>query len=364
MAAKVLTVLVISFIVYIVYIVVGFVLKNTALIVNLHFNKKEFGRENKKKQIRIAWYKLPPRWLPSSFNFNQCKFSNCELSKRGGVLSLHEAIVFFYRGIGNKPPRKRSGQLWIAWTAESPANERTLPQLWNGLFDWSITYSNKSEVQHQRILSKRQKSFYRNYSEVFRKKTKLVSWVVSNCKTQSLRQKYVKELKKYIPVDIFGRCVKSNKNVCSKINRTDCHIKLSNTYKFYLGFENSLCKDYVTEKVYDNFLEDNSMVYVARGAPNIEDLIPDNTIINTAHFKNPEELANYLTALGANETAYTKYLREKDKYEMINNRNIRSWCSLCELLNTYQSRKLKWSGRTFPDWFGKSMCTKPKDITF
>ncbi len=38
------------------------------------------------------------------------------------------------------------------------------------------------------------------------KSRKLVAWFVGNCKTQSKRELYVKELQKYIDVDVYGNC--------------------------------------------------------------------------------------------------------------------------------------------------------------
>ena len=37
-------------------------------------------------------------------------------------------------------------------------------------------------------------------------KTKLVAWIVSNCQSRSGRERYVDELKRHIPVDIYGKC--------------------------------------------------------------------------------------------------------------------------------------------------------------
>lgn len=37
-------------------------------------------------------------------------------------------------------------------------------------------------------------------------KTKGVAWIVSNCHSSSDREEYVIELKKYIPVDVYGKC--------------------------------------------------------------------------------------------------------------------------------------------------------------
>ena len=42
--------------------------------------------------------------------------------------------------------------------------------------------------------------------DMVRKKTKLVSWIVSNCWSSSHRETYVRQLMNYIPVDIMGEC--------------------------------------------------------------------------------------------------------------------------------------------------------------
>ena len=74
-------------------------------------------------------------------------------------------------------------------------------------------------------------------------------WAVSHCETPSRREAYVKELRKYIPIDIYGKCgdyfEDSEKDPC---NNTECWNQLFNSYKFYISFENGLCDDYITEK--------------------------------------------------------------------------------------------------------------------
>jgi glycoprotein 3-alpha-L-fucosyltransferase len=79
-----------------------------------------------------------------------------------------------------------------------------------------------------------------------------VGWFVSNCGEKNARQKYAKELQKYIPVDIYGMC---GTKMCPRSTETECFEMLNRDYKFYLAFENSNCKDYITEKFFLNSLE-------------------------------------------------------------------------------------------------------------
>lgn len=59
---------------------------------------------------------------------------------------------------------------------------------------------------------------------------------------------YVRELQKYVSVDVYGSCgpLKCGQTFLD----THCYQQvLAPNYKFYLAFENSLCQDYITEKV-------------------------------------------------------------------------------------------------------------------
>lgn len=78
------------------------------------------------------------------------------------------------------------------------------------------------------------------------------SYVIQISKSHTLwftgRELYVKELQKYIPVDVYGLCgpLRCGKNH----NDAYCYEQvLTPSYKFYLAFENTLCQDYITEKV-------------------------------------------------------------------------------------------------------------------
>lgn len=83
--------------------------------------------------------------------------------------------------------------------------------------------------------------------KLIKKKKKNAIWFVSNCQSVGGREKYVEELSKHMIVDVFGKC--GNEIKCPRDE--DCFKKIVEPeYYFYLSFENSLCQDYVTEKLF------------------------------------------------------------------------------------------------------------------
>ena len=129
------------------------------------------------------------------------------------------------------------------------------------------------------------------------KRLKKASWLVSNCKTHSQREQYVQELSKFIEVDIYGGC--GNK-ACPEDPNQDCHTYLASNYLFYLSFENSLCKDYVTEKFWSPLSQ--NIVPVVLGGANYTQIAPPNSFIDALNFANPKHLAKRLNYLMSNST--------------------------------------------------------------
>jgi hypothetical protein len=78
---------------------------------------------------------------------------------------------------------------------------------------------------------------------------------------------------------------------CMKVLRED--------YKFVLAFENSLCTDYVSEKLYTAL--ENGVVPVVYGEADYRAYAPSYSYVNARDFGSPKELAEYLWLLHQND---------------------------------------------------------------
>ncbi|KAI9562685.1 hypothetical protein GHT06_010139 [Daphnia sinensis] len=77
------------------------------------------------------------------------------------------------------------------------------------------------------------------------------------------------------------------------------------SYRFYLSFENSLCLDYVTEKLYRP-LQYNAVPVVYGGA-DYSMYLPAGSYVNAMDFNSPERLANYLNKLMKDDELYSTF---------------------------------------------------------
>ena len=131
-----------------------------------------------------------------------------------------------------------------------------------------------------------------------------MSAFISNCESKE-RLEYLKELMGHnITVHSFGKCLhNADERVVTGLDRNDKQAAMK-LYKFHFCFENSVYKDYVSEKVYNALSAGTIPVYY--GAPNFADYVPRNSVIDVREFASPKALAEYLIMLSNNETEYCK----------------------------------------------------------
>lgn len=125
------------------------------------------------------------------------------------------------------------------------------------------------------------------------------------------REFYVHVLKQHSRIDIFGKC---GKPFCSFDQLNDCYQRIEIDYKFYLSFENSLCRDYITEKFFN--LLDRNIVPIVYGAGNYEAIAPPHSYIDALKYT-PVQLAKYLDILDKNDTLYNEYFWWKPFYKLV-----------------------------------------------
>jgi hypothetical protein len=122
--------------------------------------------------------------------------------------------------------------------------------------------------------------FYRNFNG---KKTKKMSFVVSRIAGSSGNVLYDRRIKlaeevirHNLPIDIWGRGWNPDGNRIKGpvAEKRDAIID----YEFSVGIENSIEKNYITEKFFDNLLVNTVPVYF--GAPNIEEVYDKSSFIH------------------------------------------------------------------------------------
>lgn len=182
-------------------------------------------------------------------------------------------------------------------------------------------------------------------------KTKTAAWFVSHCNPHSRRDDLTKKLKKYIDVDVYGRCGTLE---CPVEENEKCEKMLNSTYKFYFSFENSLCTDYVTEKLF-HAMEKNIIPVVFNGA-DMTNFVPPKSVINANDYETVEDLAQYLKFLSNDLTEYQNYFWWKKYYKVSKNSFKHGFCNLCMKINEMKSHRKKQVYEDISDWWYSGTC--------
>ncbi len=156
------------------------------------------------------------------------------------------------------------------------------------------------------------------------------AWFVSNCWSMSNRESFVKEMKKYMTVDIYGGCGSFK---CPRTNEASCYRQMEKNYKFYLSFENSICDDYITEKYFN--VMSYHVIPITLGGTNMSAISPPHSSIDSLRFKSVKHLVDHLRMLNEDDAAYASYFWWKEFYEVRNSEadRVQPYCDLCKRLN-------------------------------
>ncbi|XP_001369501.3 3-galactosyl-N-acetylglucosaminide 4-alpha-L-fucosyltransferase FUT3 [Monodelphis domestica] len=257
---------------------------------------------------------------------------NCQITLNRSWYDRAHAVIIHHPDVSSNPFRqlptepRPNGQRWIWFSLESPSHLKNLHAM-DGLFNLTMSYRSDSDIfTPYGWLKPREGERNNSLIRPPFPKTKLVAWVVSNWKKDSIRMKYFGKLKPYLSVDIYG---KQHIPLPSKRQQI-----ILSKYKFYLAFENSLHQDYITEKLWKNALKAWA-IPVVYGPPrhNYERFLPSDAFIHVDDFKKPQELATYIMKLNTDEKGYLAYFQWREHLEVV----IRTgwhqeFCKACRIL--------------------------------
>ncbi|ELT95790.1 hypothetical protein CAPTEDRAFT_101695 [Capitella teleta] len=312
-------------------------------------------------------------WIPrGQIAFEKCpnlkQHQSCwyNVTEDREELDRADAVIykaFHVREDSYMPLQRNVNQTWIFYETESPF--LTWDKFrWNNATIWdkmnmTITYAPGSDIVYGMydVRCKRisDVSDSQNYAA---SKKNAALFLVSDC-LSSGRMSYVKELQKHYPVEIFGKCGKGQ--ICGHfLNDLECENDLMETYKFYLAFENSYCKNYYTEKAVKTMAI--KTIPVVLGLQNYTEIIGGGTHVNARDFKSPKELAARLHTLSTDDDAYNEIMRKKMQMKCRKNKEWRAMlCELCEKLHNREGeRNILPDMRNF--WGVKENCLNPRDF--
>ncbi|XP_064487600.1 alpha-(1,3)-fucosyltransferase C-like [Ornithodoros turicata] len=284
----------------------------------------------------------------------------CRVTYDRALLEVSDAVVIHSRNLDplDLPAQRSPRQKWVFWCKEPPPLSffGDFKQL-ASLFNWTMTYRSDSDVHVPYGFFTRKKGQVSiNFTSAWRRKKKTAVWIVSNCNAHSKREKFVRRLRKYIDVDVYGGCGSLK---CPPERKEDCFRKFENEYFFRLALENSLCREYATEKLFSTL--QHNLVPVALGSVNYTDIAPPHSVIDVSSFASPRKLANYLKKVKNDFEMYKRYLVWKETYDVLNWKE--TFCSLCQKLydEAFKARSVYenlWSW-----WVSGSRCYHWNDST-
>uniref|UniRef100_A0A182FLK0 Fucosyltransferase n=1 Tax=Anopheles albimanus TaxID=7167 RepID=A0A182FLK0_ANOAL len=333
-----------------------------------------------------AFWGLPSATLgPDHFKAQQCPITNCVLTSDHGLLkpiTEYDALVYHTVTPWNvqPPPIRVARQIYIAAIMESPAHT-SHPMDTTAFFNWTMTYRLDSDVlfNYGFILDRESggvvgpsiNPIWRNGFDAYEnaslvklvsKKRSAAAQFVSHCNAFSRRDDLVRSLRSAgLTIDVYGACGSLK---CPR-NNPECAKMLDNIYWFYLSFENSLCVDYVTEKLYNALV--HNVVPIVYGGADYTRFLPPGSYIDVQDYASPKELVDYLLHLIKNPHEYVKYFWWKEHYVAVNREaraTFAAWCHLCEKLHSATTRTGVKYYRDMKSWWYDDVITTPHKLKF
>ncbi|KAF9116975.1 hypothetical protein BGW39_002518 [Mortierella sp. 14UC] len=285
-------------------------------------------RQDQPKEYPILWW---TKWFGQTKEEGKvvdycglpytCKFT-LDRSKydQAKVIIIH-ASSFKPKDVPNLEDVKSGAKALVLNTLEAPSDFQIKSQ-WTDIFThlWSYSFGTADFVESYFVAGRGPGSFIDNIlakpvhtiqeKNGFRSELAPIAWIVSSCTSENGRRFYIKQLLKYINIDIYGHCMKNKDWPLHPDGRQFSDREIVARYKFYLSIENSNCNDYVTEKIERPYTV--GVVPILDGPKDYSRFLATNhSSIRLDDFATPEQLAIRIHQLDRDDDAYLKYLDYK-----------------------------------------------------
>ncbi|KAK3867019.1 hypothetical protein Pcinc_027488 [Petrolisthes cinctipes] len=322
--------------------------------------------------VKAGWYREHMR----DIHEGRCAFP-CRVTTDLTKIQTANAVLIHLLSIKSREkllqdlaPRDPT-QPWIMFEPETPFNGNVFffneYHTLNGIFNRTMHYRRDSDIQllHGFIVRRgeeanllppswRRPPLLHDQNTNYTSRHLAVAFI-SNCNDHSWRLKYIQALQDHTgsSVHVVGKCgtIKCGQSMYAfhgyRVDLDQCLSHAGHNYLFYLAFENALCEDYVTEKLYN--LMYYPIVPVVYGAADYTKLLPPHSYINAMDYK-PQQLAQRLLYLASHIEEYKEYLAWRQYYQPSTVGGSRILCDLCTRLHhpgLYQYNVVQ----DFKDWY-------------
>uniref|UniRef100_A0A3Q0RIR4 Fucosyltransferase n=1 Tax=Amphilophus citrinellus TaxID=61819 RepID=A0A3Q0RIR4_AMPCI len=271
--------------------------------------------------------------------------SHCLLTDDKSAFSAADVVVFHHyelsRGLSSVPLHlhRRTSQYWVWMSLEPPVNNVNLTQF-NSLFNWTMSYRHDADISipyGKTMLGGDKLSF-----PAAPNRSCFASWVVSRYRPEQTRAGVYQSLKNHIPIEVYGKWNKKplpDKKLLPTIS--NC--------LFYLSFENSEKKDYISEKLWRNAFQAGAVpVVLGPSKATYEAVTPPHSFIHVADFSSTADLATYLKDVSADRLVYEEYLQWHNTHQI---KIYNDWRErLCQICVKYPSLPAKKVYHNLESW--------------
>ncbi|KAG7496923.1 alpha-(1,3)-fucosyltransferase 9-like [Solea senegalensis] len=305
-----------------------------------HANATDVQEDAEPDTVVLIW--MWPFGFKLNLNCDAHNFKRCVLTADKSLYDEAHGVLIHHRDIrgDNLPKDPRPWfQKWVWFNMESPTNTQQVPHI-DELFNLTCSYRLESNIPvpygHLEPRASGEETFQ------VPPKDKLVCWIVSNWNPNLIRVQFYNELKKHVNITVYG-------GAFGKPTSEEEYDHIVSSCKFYLAFENSVHKDYISDKLYRPLMLGTIPVTLGPTRQNYEDHVPGDSFIHVHDFPTAKQLADRLLYLDRNDTEYMKYFDWTKKYKVERAAfGTTHACKTCAYLQQHRGYE---ASRNLKEWF-------------